>query len=427
MTDEELLFWTVGLKPITSDTVNAGEMFDTVVVGAGYGGLSAAIELASAGQKVLIVEANRIGEGASSRAAGSLANMPKARLADLTSQYDSAIAADVYREFAEARLFTESVIESKNIECDLQRSSRVLAAHSEKALDRLKRELPAIKAQLKEARLLDRLTLQSFIGETAYRGGILVPDCATLNPAKYQFGLANEAKRLGVKILQQTRATSFEDKGDQCIVALGGLGNVVASHIYLATNAETGHETALTTNLSSRIVALPSCVVVTAKESPERIQKVLRGANIFGDTCKVLNYFALAPCGTRLIYSSRAGFLEGTAFDKATIVAEDYRKRFPGTEGLRIEYFWMGHFAITSDMIPHTGSHGRVHWSIGCCGAGITISSYLGFKSARRILGGKDAKTVFEVPLPAMARWRRTPALLGKVIRAYRTYDHFMN
>jgi glycine/D-amino acid oxidase-like deaminating enzyme len=136
---------------------------------------------------------------------------------------------------------------------------------------------------------------------------------------------------------------------------------------------------------------------------------------------------ALAPCGTRLIYSSRAGFPEGTTREKAQRIVDDYRTRFPATDGLRIEYWWSGRFAITDDLVPHTGAYRRVHWATGCCGAGITLSSYLGFKSARRILGDAAARTVFDLPLPRMALWRRRPALLASAIRAYRWYDRLAN
>ena len=106
--ENELLFWTDGLEPVADDAVEAGESFDAVVVGAGYGGLSAALELARQGMKVLVVEARRIGDGASSRAAGSLANVPKARLHELARRYGGETADAVYREAVLARARREA-------------------------------------------------------------------------------------------------------------------------------------------------------------------------------------------------------------------------------------------------------------------------------------------------------------------------------
>lgn len=423
----EHVFWTSGLGAIESAQVTPGASFDTVVIGAGYAGLTAALELARAGQKVLVVDSKLIGSGASSKAAGSLANLPKARIRDLTARYDSETAAGVYREYAQAREFTEAAIAMHGIDCDLQRSNRILGAHSRRAFERLARELGAVRSQLKDARLLDAQDLRAFVGDSVYHGGMLVPDCATVNPAKYQFGLARRAQALGISIVQNARMTGIAQHADSCQVEVEGLGIVGARYLFVATNAETGRETQLTRSLADGIAAVPSFVVVTAPEDPGRIRKVLDGARIFGDTSKVLNYMALAPCGTRLVYSSRAGFLEGSTCEKAQRIVDDYRTRFPATDGLRIEYWWSGHFAITDDLVPHTGGSGNVHWATGCCGAGITMSSYLGFKSARRILGDPGARTVFDLPLPRMARWRRQPALLGTAIRAYRLYDRLVN
>jgi glycine/D-amino acid oxidase-like deaminating enzyme len=131
--DAERIFWTCGLGAIDSAKVTPGASFDTVVVGAGYAGLTAALELARAGQKVLVVDSRPIGTGASSKAAGSLANLPKARIRDLTARYDNVTAAGVYREYAQAREFTEAAIALHGIDCDLQRSNRILGAHSRRA------------------------------------------------------------------------------------------------------------------------------------------------------------------------------------------------------------------------------------------------------------------------------------------------------
>src|SRR5690606_38691892 len=137
--------------------------------------------------KVLVVEARRIGDGASSRAAGSLANVPKARLHELARRYGGETADAVYREAVLARAHTERIIADHAIACDLRRCTRVMAAHSEKSMRRLRSEFPAVKARLPEARLLSAQELGEFIGSSVYRGGMLVPDSATVNPAAYQF------------------------------------------------------------------------------------------------------------------------------------------------------------------------------------------------------------------------------------------------
>jgi glycine/D-amino acid oxidase-like deaminating enzyme len=427
--DPQKPFWTLGLEPIRSDPVEPDETFDTVIVGAGYGGLNAAIELATHGMKVLVVEARSIGEGASSKAAGALANSLKARLHDLTRLYGEDSAKSAYREAVEARVFTEGLIAELGLECDLRRSDRLVGAHSERSFARLRRELPAMQRELPATRLLSANEFGSFMQAPGYRGGMLVPQAATINPAKYQFGLARHAQKLGVKLLQRSRMIEVVQDGAGASVAIEGLGKVRAAHVYLATNAEAGSFSAdpLLRTLANSIVPVPAFVVVSKPLSPAMRDGVIKGASIFGDTRKVLNYLAVSTDGTRLIYSSRAGFLEGSTEHKASRIVADYERRFPGLAGLGMEYFWTGRFAITQDLIPHNGAIGAIHWTVGCCGTGITMSSYLGRKVARRILRGNDADTIFDLPLPPVAAWRRNPILFGAAIQAYRVYDKYMN
>lgn len=424
--EKERPYWASGLEPVENDAVAAGEAFDAVVVGAGYGGLSAALELSRQGKKVLVVDARNIGDGASSRAAGSLANVPKARLHELARSYGGQVADAVYREAVLARAHTEQLVAGHAIDCDLRRCTRVMAAHSEKSMQRLRSEFPAMRARLPEARLLSAQELGEFIGSSAYRGGMLVPDSATINPAAYQFGLARVARAHGVRIAQRTRMVGLKPVAGAVAVDLAPQGAVSAAHVVLATNAETTPDSALSAELARSIAAVPAFCVVTQTLPPERIAQVIRGAQIFGDTRKVLNYMALSPCGTRLVYSARAGFLEGSTADKAQRIAAAFEARFPATRGVAVDFFWSGRFAITADLIPHVGASDRVHWMIGCCGTGITMSTYLGHKIARRILGAEDAETVFQLPLPPMPAWQRRPALLGAAIRLHRIYDRYM-
>jgi len=425
--EEERPYWAAGLEPVESDAVADGEAFDAVVVGAGYGGLSAALELSRQGMKVLVVEARRIGDGASSRAAGSLANVPKARLHELARSYGGETADAVYREAVLARAHTERIIADHAIGCDLRRCTRVMAAHSDRSMQRLRSEFPAMKARIPEARLLSREELGAFIGSDAYRGGMLVPDSATVNPAAYQFGLARVARAYGGRLLQNTRMIGLKPVAGRVEVELEAFGKVTAAHVVLATNAETASDTPLSAQLLRSIAAVPAFCAVTEKLPPERIAGIIKGAQIFGDTRKVLNYMALSPCGTRLVYSARAGFSEGSTADKARRIVAAFERRFPETRGVAMEFFWSGRFAITADLIPHTGNDDRVHWMIGCCGTGITMSTYLGHRIARRILGADDAETVFRLPLPPMPSWQRRPALLGAAIRLHRVYDRYMN
>ena len=422
-------YWVLGLPAVPNSAVSSGQLWDAVVVGAGFAGLSCSIELAEAGMRVLVLDAGKIGDGASSKAAGSLANLPKAKLADLTKLYDAETAATAYREYASARQFTENLIARLGIDCDLQKSLwRVLGAHTEKAFHRLRVDADTIRAKLPDTRVLERGELGEFIGSSAYRGGLLVPDSATVNPAKLHFGLAAHARRAGVSILQDSRVSHIEEDAGAHEVTTSEGFVARAKQLVIATNAQTADwPQPRLAELASYIAAVPSFVVVTETLPAAHVRRIIRGAHIFGDSCKVLNYLALAPCGSRIVLSSRAGFREGTTWQKAQRIHADMATRFPALEGTRIEHYWSGRFAITEDLVPHIGRTGSMHWVLGCCGTGITLANYLGYKAARSVLGAEDASTVFSMPLRKVPAWKRKPVVLGAAIRAYRVYDRFMN
>jgi glycine/D-amino acid oxidase-like deaminating enzyme len=422
-------YWTRGLVPVENSAADSGGLWDAVVIGAGFAGLSCSLELAQAGMRVLVLDASKIGQGASSKAAGSLANLPKAKLGDLTKLYDAATAAAVYREYATARQFTEGLVGRLGIDCDLQTSLfRVLAAHTEKAFRRVRADAQTIREKLPKARLLEREELTEFIGSTVFHGGLLVPDCATINPAKLQFGLARCAIAAGASIVQDSRVSRIEEQSGVFQVSTPSGFSAHGKHLVIATNAQTADwPEPLLSRLATHIAAVPSFVVVTEPLPEERVHRIIKGARIFGDTSKVLNYLALAPCGTRIVLSSRAGFQEGSTWQKAQRIHADMSDRFPALEGSRIEHYWSGRFAITEDLIPHIGRRDRLHWVLGCCGAGITMVNYLGCKLARGLLGADDAATVFSMPMPKVPAWKRRPAVFGAAVRTYRVYDRFMN
>jgi glycine/D-amino acid oxidase-like deaminating enzyme len=428
--DPQKPFWTIGLTPIRDDVIEAGETYDALVVGAGCAGLNAAIELATAGLKVGIVEAQTFGEGAASKAAGALANSLKARLGDIARLYGQDVAIAAYDEAVRARVFTEDMIAKHGIDCDLRNRERVLGAHSAKAFARLQRELPAIQREIPGARLLSREEFRSFVYAPSYVGGMLMPNGPTLNPASYQFGLARVAQQLGVKILQRASMVDFTEDAAGLSVSVESVGRIGATHLVLATNAESATFTrnALLRRLARRLMVMPSFAVISKPISEGHREKVIKGGRVFGDTCKILNWMAPTPSGDRLIYSARSGFLEGKSTkDKAQRIVDDYERRFPALQGVGMDYYWGGRLTLTGDFMPHTGSSGNVHWTLGCNGTGLTISSYLGYKVARRILRAENAATAFERPLPTMAAWRRNPVLRGAAIRAYRVYDHYMH
>ena len=415
-------YWTDGLAPFDPPPREIGRKVDVAIVGAGYAGLSAALTLARAGREVVVFEATRVGDGASSRSAGSLGHVPKAGLADLKARYGEAVAHRVYAEAREAREFVETLVREHQIECGLRTSGRFIAAHSPRAYARLEQSLPELRETWGAVELVPREKQRTVIGSDAFFGGLKLATAATLQPALLHRGLARAAVSAGARLLQETRATDIAPETSGFTVTTPA-GTVHARDVVIATNAETGSETATLRRLRRRMAVIPAYVVVTEPIAADRMMRILPSQGPISDTYKILHYMAPNENQQRLVMSARAGRSDGGLREKARRVFGYFSERFPDLRGVRVTHCWTGRFALPSDLVPHIGIEDGLYYVLGCCGTGVPMSTYLGHKLALKILGQDGGATVFDRPLPAMSAWQRSPALLPLAVRAYALRD----
>jgi glycine/D-amino acid oxidase-like deaminating enzyme len=415
-------YWTDGLPPFVAPQREVGHRVDAAVVGAGYAGLSAALTLARAGRNVAVFEAARVGTGASSRSAGSLGHVPKAGLADLKTRYGESVAHRVYAEAREAREYVETLVREHQIECGLRTSGRFIAAHSPRAYATLKRSLPELQDTWGAVELVPREKQRALVGSDAYFGGLSLATAATLQPALLHYGLARAAVSAGALLLQETRVTDIKSAATGFTVATA-VGTVTARAVVIATNAETGRETATLSRLRRRMAVIPAYVAVTEPIAPERMMRILPNQGPISDTCKILHYMAPNENRQRLVMSARAGRSDGGLEEKARRIFGYFAARFPDLQGVRVSHCWTGRFAVSSDLIPHIGVEDGLYYVLGCCGTGVPMSTYLGHKLALKILRHDASSTVFDRRLPPMSAWKRAPGLLPLAVRAYDLRD----
>ncbi|HLJ21056.1 MAG TPA: FAD-binding oxidoreductase, partial [Stellaceae bacterium] len=354
------------------------------IVGAGYAGLSAALTLARAGREVAVFEATRVGAGASSRSAGSLGHVPKAGIADLQARYGEAVAHRVYAEAREAREYVEALVREHQIECGLRTSGRFIAAHSSRAFARLEQSLPELQETWGSVELVPREEQRTIIGSDAFFGGLKLATAATLQPALLHRGLARAALSAGALLLQETRVTDIAPDASGFRVTTEA-GSVHAGNVVIATNAETGSETATLRRLRRRMAVIPAYVVVTEPIERERMLRILPSQGPVSDTFKILHYMAPNENQRRLVMSARAGRSDGGLREKARRVFGYFGERFPDLQGVRVTHCWTGRFALPSDLIPHIGIEDGLYYVLGCCGTGVPMSTYLGHKLALKI------------------------------------------
>lgn len=193
---------------------------DVCVVGGGYTGLSAALRLAERGLSVMLLEAARIGAGASGRNGGQIVTGYNRSVAEIAAQVGRDDASRLWRMGEEATAGVYDTIARHGIDCDLRRGYLFAAVRRRHlgALAEMQREWQALGHG--GTRLLDRAAMADMVASPAYPGGLFDPGGGHLHALNYALGLARAADAAGAQLHEDSRALSI----DEAPTAPGGYG-----------------------------------------------------------------------------------------------------------------------------------------------------------------------------------------------------------
>ncbi len=396
---------------------------DVAVVGSGFTGLSAALTLARAGRSVVVLEAETPGWGASSRNGGMCGGFFKWRFSQLESRLGREAAAAIYREGQVALEYLADLIAGERIDCHFARVGRFTGAHAPGHYETLARDTELLRRHAGiDADVVPRSEQRAEIGSDAYHGGRVVHRDGGLHPALFHQGLLDRATAAGVVVAAGTPVTGVAREGGGVTVATGR-GSLVARDVIIATNGYTGRATPY---FRRRLVPLGSFIIATEPLATEVMARLMPKRRMLTDTKKILYYFRPSPDGRRILFGGRA------AHGKCDLRASGARLRrfligvYPELEDVRITHSWTGNIAFTFDRLPHTGVHDGVHYAMGYCGSGVVMATYLGHKTAQRVLGEKDAATPLDGrAFPTMPLYGGVPWFLPLVGAYYRLADRF--
>ena len=365
---------------------------DVCVVGGGIAGCSAALHLAERGLKVVLLEAQRTGWGASGRSGGqALAGVAcgQAKLERLIGPADARRVWDVTVEGLE---LMRSLIGRFAIECDWVNGCMLTAVK-----ERHVRELRAELAQLQQlgygsARYLSREELRAVLETERYLGALYDTNGAHLHPLNYTSGLAAAAESLGVQIYESTRAVSFAAGagGKVCVTCAGG--EVRARQLVLCGNVYLG-DTAPT--LASKIMGVATYIVATEPLGEARARQLIANNAAVSDMNWVLDYYRRSA-DHRLLFGGRVNYSGLKSFDAPTATRARMLRVFPQLADARIEYSWGGEVDITLNRAPHFGRLApNVYFLQGFSGHGIALTGIAGKLVAEAIAGTAGRFDVF--------------------------------
>ena len=414
-------YWWEAAEPPRRDTALPAET-EVAVVGGGYAGLSAALTLRRLGHDVTVIDAERIGWGASSRNGGMVSGGLKVARGPLQKTYGADRAMEIMKACGGSFPFIEETMQREGIEAEYKRVGRFVGAWTPRHYAVLEQSAPRI-AQMSglPTAMAPRARQREFIGSDHYHGGMHAEATGSLHPGKYARGLAAAAERAGARLVDGTRVRGIAREGAGFgVVTEKGL--LRAKHVLTATNGYSNGGP--NPWLARRLVPLASYIIATEELPAEQIERLFPKQRMLSDTKLVLNYFRPSPDGRRVLWGGRASFSQETAEQAAPRLHATMCKVFPELREVKITHAWTGNVAFTFDYLPHIGVQDGVHYAAGCQGSGVAMATWLGHNVALKIAGAANAKFALDdLPFPTRPFYSGDPWFLPIVGNWYKLRD----
>jgi glycine/D-amino acid oxidase-like deaminating enzyme len=392
---------------------------DVAIIGGGYTGLAAARALARRGVDATVLEQHTLGWGASGRNGGFVLPGYKPEIEKLAKRLGAARAARMFQLSLEAIRHLSSLISEEGISCDFVRCGAVSLAAKPGHLRGLEQSGRFMREQLGyETELLSRDELAREIESPRYHGGLIDPGGCSLQPAQYAQGLAQAAERAGARLLEGAEVKRIRRMHGAFEVTTTK-GTVKAREVLAATNGYTPRALA---PLRRRVIPIGSYQIATAPLDQDQARRLVPQNRVFSDTKNLLYYFRLSP-DRRMVFGGRASFTPTGTRRSAAILATGMGEVFPELAGATIEYAWSGKVAFPVDHLPHAGRLDGVHYSMGYCGHGVALATYLGGRMGEVLAGVGDIPDLGTSRFRAIPFYNGVPWFLPLVGGYYRVRD----
>jgi glycine/D-amino acid oxidase-like deaminating enzyme len=397
---------------------------DVAIVGSGITGLNAALELARAGRSVVVLDAEDLGHGASTRNAGYVGRSLKHSFGELMQRHGSAYAVAVYREMQAAFDAVATRVREEQIECGFKICGRLVLTKAQRQYDDIARELELRRTHLgTDFTMLPRAALRDEIASDLYCGGALIPDLGAIHPGLYHRGLLERARAAGATLIGRTPVERIAPVDGDGFEVTTPQGTTRAGDVLVATNGYTGP---LVPWLQRRLIPFDAYMIATEPLAPALMDRLLPTDRTYIDHVHDIISMRRSPDGTRILFLWRTGTRPTGAREKGAQLWLDAVRIVPEIATLKVSHSWTGRCAGTFDLWPHLVKRDGIHFAGGYCFAGVPMGTYLGTKAAHRILGDKEGDTVFaERGFPAVPFYSGNPWFVPAVMRYYGLRDRW--
>ena len=371
--------------------LSADERADVCVIGGGFTGLSAALNLAEQGLSVVLLEAERIGFGASGRCGGLIGSGQRKDVLEMEEQFGFEYSRQFW-DFAEAaKAEIRSRVARHEIDCDLQ-AGQLVGLHKQSYVHWSEElaEALAERYDYPHARALDREETSNLVATQTFHGGLLDTNAAHLHPLNFALGLARAACEAGVRIFENSRVISYTHHDPATIRT--ATGSVEASFIVLACN---GYLNKLDRRVAARMMPINNFMIATEPLGENRARELIRQRIGVHDSRFVVNYFRISD-DHRLLFGGGENYRPGFPRDIKNFVRPYMLRLFPQLADVSIDYSWGGTLAVTVNRLPHVGRlKPNLYFAQAYSGHGISTANFAGKVIAEAIGGTAGRFDVF--------------------------------
>lgn len=374
------------INPLQSDVST-----DICIIGAGFSGLSCALHLAHSGRNVVVIDAHRVGWGASGRNGGQLGSGQRLDQLELVNQLGEEVAKTLWDLAEDSKNLVKSLIKTNHIDCDIK-PGIFHANHRARFNRQSSLEVKYLNEEYgySSIRYVDREECHEMVGSQAYFGGTIDTDSAHLHPLNYVLGLAKAAQDTGVDIYEHTRAMSVE-YGKKIKISTGNF-TIKTDQLVFACNGYLGD---LEPAVEKKVMPINNFIVSTKPLSKELATSLIRDDVAVADSKFVINYFRLAG-DRRLLFGGGENYGYRFPPDIKKFVTKPMLSIFPQLAGVPLEYGWGGTLAITMSRLPHFSQlHENVRSISGYSGHGLGMATLAGKLAADSINGDDESFEVF--------------------------------
>jgi len=389
---------------------------DVCIVGAGYTGLGAALELAKRGVSVIVLESAQVGSGGSGRNGGQVHTGQRNDQAWLEKTLGRDDALRLWKMSQDARAHLLALIAEHEIACDF-RPGMIHARHRKggEAGDAAHIEHMARVYGYDQLALIGQNELTHELGTDVYHGGLVDHGGGHLHPLNLALGMARAAMAAGATIHERTRATAWRREGGTIVVDTPQ-GRVTCDQLILTGD---GYLDDLAGGAArARVMPINNFILAT-EPLGERADAIIRSNAAVADSRFVINYFRKSPDG-RLIFGGGENYRPGFPPDLKAFVRRHMLKVYPDLADVAVTHAWGGSLGITVHRAPFVRELAPgVRIAAGYSGQGVMLAPWFGKLLADAALGeGEGVELLSRLPTPPfpggrLLRWPLTVAGLS--------------